>query len=452
MRALLWLAWASLRRRAGSFAGSFLVLFFGATMVMSFASMLDTSRGTGVDATSVETLTTMGGVVGGWGMCLVVFAVISTLGLSVRQRAAETALLKSAGATPAQITRMIVGEAALVSVAAAVLAVGPSYLLGRALLGLLTDTGQVGADTAFAFGTIALLVGFGITVLSAVIGALWTARHATGRSVAASLADADPGRMTWKRLVPAGVLLTGGLYLGVLTVTALRDKGTDAMPIAAQASILTSLGLAILAPGLVRAATALPGRVLRGRGVSGYLTVQHLRQRTSQAAGALMPIIVFTGIGTGVLYLQLIEDRAVAASGQLRGVEHQSIQTLNLVVIGMIVVFACIMLINTLVASTTYRRGEFGRLRLAGATPRQVLGMVRTESLLIVATGTVLGTLAGSVTVLPYSVVRADRWIPDLPVWILLGIITIAVTATLGAALGTARRMLRTPAVDSVAL
>lgn len=162
----------------------------------------------------------------------------------------------------------------------------------------------------------------------------------------------------------------------------------------------------------MRTAIALTGRVLQGRGVSGYLTVQHLRQRTGQAAGALVPIIVFTGIGTGVLYLQLIEDRAVAASGQLRSTEQQSIQTLNLVVIGMIVVFACIMLINTLVASTTYRRGEFGRLRLAGATPRQVLRMVRTEALLIVATGTVLGTMAGSVTVLPYSVVRADRWIP----------------------------------------
>lgn len=248
VRALFWLAWASLRRRAGSFAGSFLVLLFGATMVMSFASMLDTSRGSGVDATSVETLTTMGGVVGGWGMCLVVFAVISTLGLSVRQRAAETALLKSAGATPAQITRMIVGEAALVSVAAAVLAVGPSYLLGRALLALLVDTGQVDDGTAFVFGTIALLIGFGITVLSAVIGALWTARHATGASVAASLADADPGRMTWKRVVPAGVLLTGGLYLGVLTVTAFRDKGPDAMPVAAQASILTSMGLASSLP------------------------------------------------------------------------------------------------------------------------------------------------------------------------------------------------------------
>ncbi|MFA1548530.1 ABC transporter permease [Actinomadura chokoriensis] len=448
---MFWLARASLRHRAGAFTGSFLVLLFGATMVMSFASMLDTGRGTGVDATSSETLTTMGSVVGGWGMCLVAFAAASTLGLSVRQRAAETALLKSAGATPAQIVRMIAGEAALVSAAAAAAAVAPSYLLGRALLGLLADTGQVSGSVAFAFGTIALLVGFGVTVGSAMIAALWTARQATRVNVAASLAETGSGRMTWKRVVPAVVLLVGGVYLGVLTVTALRDKGPDAMPVAGQASILASMGLALLAPGLVRAATAVTGRLLRGHGAAGHLTVQHLRRRTGQAAGALMPIILFTGIGTGILYLQLIENRAVAASGYLRSNEQQNIQTLNLVVIGMIVVFACIMLINTLVASTTFRRREFAQLRLAGATPGQVLRMVRTESLLIVATGTVLGVLAGSTTVLPYSVVRTDRWMPDLPVWVLLAIIALAVTATLGAALGTARRMLRTPAVEAVA-
>ncbi|WP_435615019.1 FtsX-like permease family protein [Streptomyces coelicoflavus] len=448
---MFWLARASLRRRAGSFAGSFLVLLFGATMVMSFASMLDTGRGAGVDATSSETLTTMGSVVGGWGMCLVVFAVVSTLGLSVRQRAAETALLKSAGATPAQIVRMVVGEAALVSVAAVVVAVAPSYLLGRVLLDLLVDTGQVADGVAFAFGAVALSVGCAVTVLSAVLAALWTSRQATGVGVAESLADAGPGRMGWKRIAPATVLLAGGGYLGVLTVTAFADKGPDAMPVAGQASILTSIGLAVLAPGVVRVATAVAGRLLRGRGVAGYLTVQYLRRRTGRAAAALSPIILFTGIGTGILYLQLIENRAVAASGYLRTNEQQNIQTLNLVVIGMIVVFACIMLINTLVASTVSRRKEFGQLRLAGATPGQVMQAIRTESALVVVTGTVLGAVAGSVTVIPYSVARADRWLPDVPLWLLLALVAVAAAATLGAALGTARRMLRTPAVNAVA-
>ncbi|MFC9253815.1 FtsX-like permease family protein [Amycolatopsis thailandensis] len=54
----------------------------------------------------------MASVVGGWGMVIVLFATLSTLSLLIRQRAPELALLKGAGATPSQIGRMIVGEAA----------------------------------------------------------------------------------------------------------------------------------------------------------------------------------------------------------------------------------------------------------------------------------------------------------------------------------------------------
>ncbi|GAA2604929.1 MULTISPECIES: ABC transporter permease [Streptomyces] len=450
---MLWLAWKSLRHRTSAFTASFLVMFFGATMLMSFASMLDTSLGDGMTPASEETLSTMGSVVGGWGMCLVVFAVISTLGLAVRQRASEMALLKSTGATPGQIVRMIVGEAAAVSVLSAVVAIAPAYLLGKLLFDLLVDTGQVATSVSYAFGLIAVLMGVGITFLSAVIAALVTARKATRVRVAESFANAatDTGRMTWKRVVPATVLLLGGLSLSVVTVTAMKDKGPDAMNVAGQASILCAIGFALLAPGLVRLAVAVSGRALERSSASGYLTVQNVRRRTNQSAGALMPIILFTGIGIGILYLQLIENNVAAATGYASTNEQKNIQTLNAVVIGMIVVFACIMLVNTLVASTTFRKQEFGQQRLAGATPEQVLKMVRTESAIVIVTGAVFGTIAGLTTVLPYSVVRSDSWVPDASVWLYLGIMAVAVAATLLSSLGTARKVLRAPAVEAVA-
>jgi putative ABC transport system permease protein len=46
---------------------------------------------------------------------------------------------------------------------------------------------------------------------------------------------------------------------------------------------------------------------------------------------------------------------------------------------------------NTLIMATARRAGDFRRLRLAGATPRQVLLMVATESAVVVAIGTILG-------------------------------------------------------------
>ena len=46
---------------------------------------------------------------------------------------------------------------------------------------------------------------------------------------------------------------------------------------------------------------------------------------------------------------------------------------------------------NTLIMATAQRAGDFRRLRLAGATPRQVSLMVATESTVVVAIGTLLG-------------------------------------------------------------
>ncbi|MFF3496533.1 FtsX-like permease family protein [Streptomyces sp. NPDC002795] len=451
---MLSLARNSLTRRAGTFLATFLVLLFGAVMIMAFAAMLDTAgQADRISAAGEETLTTMGSVVGGWGLCLVAFAAASTIGLSVRQRSAEIGLLKSAGATPAQITRMVVAEAGLVALVAAAAAVAPAYAAGSQLLRLLVDTGQVDAQVSFAFGPIALSIGFGVTVLSSVLAA-WTNARAKARSrVTEVLLDAatDTGRMTWKRIVPAVVLIVAGVYLGVLTLTALRDKGPDAMPVAGQSAILVSIGLALLAPGLVRLAIAAVGRLLAHRSTAGYLMVQNLRHRTGQAAASLTPVILFTGIGTGILYLQLIENQAAEAAGYTATNEQTNIQTLNLVVIGMIVAFACIMLINTIIAATTQRAREFAQLRLAGATPPQVLATVRAEGALVVLTGIVAGAVAGMCTVIPYSMVRTDQWIPAVTPWLFVGIVAVAVTATLGAGLGSTRRLLRQQTIEAMA-
>ncbi|MGX7674438.1 FtsX-like permease family protein [Plantactinospora sp. DSM 117369] len=59
-------------------------------------------------------------------------------------------------------------------------------------------------------------------------------------------------------------------------------------------------------------------------------------------------------------------------SGLTMSVEDKTLETLNLVVVGIIVVFSCIMLINSLYAPDDSRRaGEFGRLIAAGCPCRR---------------------------------------------------------------------------------
>ncbi len=66
----------------------------------------------------------------------------------------------------------------------------------------------------------------------------------------------EPRRMGWKRITFGVAAGRRGANCGVLTVLLFKDGGSDAMQTAGQASIWASIGLALLAPALVRGVTA----------------------------------------------------------------------------------------------------------------------------------------------------------------------------------------------------
>lgn len=440
----------SLRHRIGGYSATFITMFLGAIIVMTFASLVDT-RTPGLDQNTLDSLIIMPSVVGGWGLVIVTFAVTSTLTLVVRQRNQEMALLKSIGATPAQIGRLIVGESAAVAVLASALAIVPAIFTGEWLLSLLKDTGQVADGVPHQFGPIAIGMGVGITVLAAMLAAgLATRRTVRIRAREAMLAaSVETPKLGKVRVVAGIVALVGGLNCAVLTVTVLDAAKPESMAIAAEGAILSSIGLALLGPALLRAVLAAIGAPLRRfSGAGGYLTVHNIRERAKEMGGALAPIILFTGIATGTLYMQSIENDVIAATQTYEGAD--TVQTLNLVVVGMIAVFTAVLVVNTLIATTTYRRREFGQQRLAGSTPRQLLRMVGLESTVIATTAVLFGSLAAVVTIVPYSILKTDEVLPDTSIAVYLGIVALAGLLTFGASIGSARRTIRTPAIRAV--
>ncbi|RKN40391.1 FtsX-like permease family protein [Streptomyces hoynatensis] len=438
------LAMRSLRQRPGRFAGTLLAAFLGAAITMTFNSLHDTAAAPGIDDASAETLNLSGGVVGGYGTLLVFFAIASTLTVTVRQREEEMELLRRTGATPRQLGRMVVGEAAVVALAATVLAILPAMLGGRVLLGMFHDSGQVARDVDYAFGPIALSAGFGVTLLASVGAAFLAVRRATRAGRRAP--------RTRLRALGGALALLGGAA-GVSTTFALDATDPILMAPAAEGAILLSIGLAAFSPALLRALLACLGRPFAAlAGPSGYLAVLNLRRNAARLAGILMPLVLFTGIATATLCMQAVESDAIEASGLTKSVEDKNMETLNLIVVGIIVVFACVMLINSLYAATAYRVREFGRQRLTGATPRQVIGMVGAEATLLTVTGVLLGTAAGLAGLVPFTLVRADEALPGQAPWIWLGIVAVAVAATVVTAVATARRGLRVPAVAAVAV
>ncbi|HWU11819.1 MAG TPA: FtsX-like permease family protein [Streptomyces sp.] len=442
---MLFLAMRSVRKRPGRFLATLLSAFLGAVIIMTFSSLHDTAAAPGVDEVSAESMTVSASVVGGYGSLLVFFAIASTLTVDVRRRAEEIHLLRCTGATPGQITRMVVGESAVVALAGAVLAIGPAVLGGRLLLDLFKDSGQVAADVAPAFGAMALGSGFGIAVLASVGAAFLAVRRATRPAAGTRGPSLGRGRT----LAGCAALAAGAG--GVLTTYAVDSTEEMLMAFPAYGAVLLSVGFAVLAPSLLgRLLHLLRGPLAATGGAGGYLSARNLHRRGAELAGVLMPMILFIGMATATLYIQGVESDWAAASGLDKTVDAKNVETLNLVVVGIIVVFSCIMLVNSLYAATSYRSREFGQQRLAGATPGQVLGVVGWEAVILTLTGVVLGTAAGIAGIIPFTMVRTDHVLPGQGPATWLVIIALATAATLGTSLGTARRTLRTPAVDAV--
>jgi putative ABC transport system permease protein len=438
---MLALTLGALRYRTASYAATFVTLFLGAVILMTFAALLDT-------AGTSDALVIMPSVVGGWGLVIVTFAVTSTLTLVVRQRAAELALLKSVGATPRQLGRLVVGEAAAVAVVAAGLAVGPSIVTSGWLVSMLKDTGQVPADLVAGFGPAALGIGFGVTLLGATLAAtLATWRTARSKARAALLAASieRPG-LGWLRGTAGTLLLLAALNCAIVTLVVLDPAEPTSMAVAAEGAVLSSIGLALLAPALLRGVLAVLGPLLRLlTGASGYLTAHNLRERAREMSGALAPIILFTGMATGTLYMQAIENGVIEHGGDYEGAD--TVQTLNFVVVGMIALFTAVLVVNTLISTTVHRGREFGQQRLVGSTPPQVLRMVGLESAVIAGTAVLFGTLASALTIVPYSLFKNDEVLPDVTIGIYLGVVAVAVLLTFATSLGSARRVIRVPAV-----
>lgn len=445
---MLGVAARTVRFRAGGFAASFVAMCLSAVVVMAFASLLDTGAGPDVAVADRDTLSTMATVVGGWGFLIAVFAIASTLSLCARQRATELALLKNIGATPAQITGMIVGEALLLAVAATVVAIVPAAGAGRVLVALLRDSGQINDAVIDHFGLMAAGIGAATTMVSAAIAAYLAARRVASAAATASLvAAANPaGNLSRKRCVAGWLSLAVAVNLAVVTITVM--PAADAQATAGQASIFAAIDLALLAPVLVRAIGRPAANTLEQHGgAAGYLAALNVRQRTTHMAGAVMPIVLFVGIAVGTLYMQHIDTAATAASGVATTAQQRTISTLNYVVVGIIAVFAAVLVINTVVAATIYRRREFGQQRLIGSSRAQTLRMVRLESIVVVVTGVAFGTVAALFTIIPYLLTRADSLLPHGPAWIYPAVVAVAAALTLSASHAAAGRAMTDSAI-----
>jgi putative ABC transport system permease protein len=110
--------------------------------------------------------------------------------------------------------------------------------------------------------------------------------------------------------------------------------------------------------------------------------------------------------------------------------EVQANAWVNYLIVGLLLVYAAISMVNTLVMATADRRREFGLQRLIGSTRGQVMRMMAVEAGVVAAIGVFLGTLVAASMLVPFSAAVSDSLFPSGPLWIYLLILGLAVVLT----------------------
>ncbi|MFF8291292.1 FtsX-like permease family protein [Streptomyces sp. NPDC016309] len=250
------------------------------------------------DAEALVTVNALLGTAGGVTAFVSVFVVASTFAFAVALRRREFGLLRAAGATPGQVRRALLTEAALVGAAASAtgcaLGAWGAPVLARALVrGGLAPGWFTIRDTAWP-----LHAAFWTGLAVAVTGA-WAAARRAGRTRPAEAlreADVDSGVLPLgRRLLGIALLLTGAWLLARSLYAdpsdLLKRKSYTTRP------MLLITGVALLAPLIVPPLA----RALPLPGALGMLVRENTSAAVRRTAAVAAPVLVMVALAGTLL-------------------------------------------------------------------------------------------------------------------------------------------------------
>ncbi|MFD6433625.1 FtsX-like permease family protein [Streptomyces venezuelae] len=115
-----------------------------------------------------------------------------------------------------------------------------------------------------------------------------------------------------------------------------------------------------------------------------------------------------------------------AAADSLQAESRRTNAEVNLLAMGLVLAFTAIAVVNTLAMSVSERIREFAMLRLAGATRRQVLRMLRTEALAVLFIGTALGSGVALAVLTAFSIGMTGSAAPTVVPLVYVSVLAVA--------------------------
>ncbi len=256
-----------------------------------------------------------GAAFAGYAAAVVGFAVAGTVGLSVRHRRRDLALLRAVAATPGQVRSMLLAEVGLLGLLAGAVGVPAGLLATRQVRDALVSRGFLPDDFTVRGGVLSAAAVVVTVAVVALLSAWIAAQRVTRIRPTEALGEAavEPATGGRARLVCGLACVAGAFSLTVLTGA---TDGQTALGAAMGMLYLFVLGVALLAPWINQGAARLLGPVLRTVwGDSGYLAAANLRANARGTVAVLTALVLSVGLGGTVWFLQdNLERQTVAQS------------------------------------------------------------------------------------------------------------------------------------------
>ncbi|MFE7525438.1 ABC transporter permease [Kitasatospora sp. NPDC057542] len=237
-----------------------------------------------------------------------VFVVASTFAFAIVQRRREFGLLRTVGATPRQIARMVYAESLAVGVAAGGAGVLLGALLAPVLGALMVEGGLEPAGFTVRFQALPLLGSFVLGLVVALLG-VWSASRRAARTApleALREAAVEHRPMTRGRWIAGGVSTALGLGLVVVASDSESDSMINNALYAAMALIV---GLTLFAPAVIPPIVRAVCRPLAGlRGATVTVARESALTAVRRTASTAAPVLVT--VGFAVLIAGMFQLRA----------------------------------------------------------------------------------------------------------------------------------------------
>lgn len=287
----------------------------GAAAQVSLAAQVASAQIGGIASLGAQVGAVMG-ILAVLGVFVGLFVVANTFGTLIGQRTRQLAMLRTIGATPRQVKRLVRLEALCFGVLASVAGLAAGAVIDSVLATVFAGDGFDITQTGFQFNAVYVIVPLTLGVAATQLAARRAARQAAGVSPMAALRDTATEGRTWslRRLIAILVLI--GVTVAFVAIAASSKHKDPTTSGTIGAGVLVMIGgmfaigaVSLIAPYVVRPVGGLVGSLGAAvRGEVGWLARASITRRPRRVASAVSALMMGVALATaGAIVVTSVE-------------------------------------------------------------------------------------------------------------------------------------------------